>query len=280
MRKNILVIGDLHARYQELRDLATLLKSDKSLPQPEETDIIQLGDLGALFFYSDPLYSGRDETFKKKISNYGFRYFVVRGNHEQRPSCMSSFYPDKWKYFYMDEIKGYVWAENDYPNIIYLDDKPAVYNFNGRKTLTLPGAYSVDKDYRLAKGWFWTAYEQMTEAEQDIARDLVRKYKSFDIILSHTCPIFYEPTDLFLSCIDQNRVDKTMERFLGEIELNVDYKLWLFGHFHATRVYPKYQEKQMIMLFNEKVLDLNHYFKTFDAYGSLLKIEGETWKTI
>ena len=34
---------------------------------------------------------------------------------------------------------------------------------------------------------------------------------SYDLVLSHTCPIIYEPTDLFLFVVDQSTVDKTTE---------------------------------------------------------------------
>ena len=39
-----------------------------------------------------------------------------------------------------------------------------------------------------------------------------------------------------------------MERYLGEIEYKINYKLWLWGHFHDYRVYPRYQNSQCIML--------------------------------
>ena len=66
--------------------------------------------------------------------------------------------------------------------------------------------------------------------------------------MSHTCPLAFEPTDLFLPVVDQSTVDKNMERYLGLIEYKLDYKLWLWGHFHAYRVYPQYQNRQCVML--------------------------------
>lgn len=43
-----------------------------------------------------------------------------------------------------------------------------------------------------------------------------------------------------------------MERYLGEVEYRTEYKLWLFGHFHSYRVYPRYKDRQIIMLSDGK----------------------------
>lgn len=88
-------------------------------------------------------------------------------------------------------------------------------------------------------------------------------------MLSHTCPTIYEPTDLFLPFVNQSTVDKTTERWLGEIEYNLDYKLWMFGHFHSLRVYPKVDNKEKIMIFNDGFFNLYKYFEDFNAYDSL-----------
>jgi 3-oxoacid CoA-transferase subunit A len=74
-----------------------------------------------------------------------------------------------------------------------------------------------------------------------------------DLVLSHTCPIIYEPTDLFLSCIDQSMVDKTMERYLGEIEYKLDYRAWCWGHYHQHREYPSPDGRRRLMLMHEVV---------------------------
>ena len=41
----------------------------------------------------------------------------------------------------------------------------------------------------------------MTEEEMNIGRKLVMENPSVDLVLSHTCPCIYEPTDLFLPFI-------------------------------------------------------------------------------
>ena len=42
-------------------------------------------------------------------------------------------------------------------------------------------------------------------------------------------------------------------------EFNLDYKRWAFGHFHADRLYPWADGRQMLMLFNENVVNLDKF---------------------
>lgn len=80
-------------------------------------------------------------------------------------------------------------------------------------------------------------------------------------MLSHTCPIIFEPTDLFLSVVDQATVDKSMERYLGEIEYKLDYEAWLWGHYHQFRDYPRTDGRKRLMLFNDALIQLNEYIE-------------------
>lgn len=277
---NIFALGDIHGKWQPIRDFYLKNKIEYELDTKENVMIL-LGDSGLNYFFNY-----RDEEVKSKLCKFPFTYFVIRGNHEQRPSiCMDQ----NRSHWHMENFwNNLVYVENKYPNIKYALDGPGIYsmpyisgyregteenNYNDkgkpfyrfRKVLTLPGAYSVDKHYRLANGWSWFEGEQMTEAEMNIARCLIKEHKNIDLVLSHTCPIIYEPTDLFLSCIDQSMVDKTMERFLGEVEYCIDYKLWLWGHYHALRIYPPTNENksQPIMLFNGIALDVADFFANY-----------------
>lgn len=248
------VIGDIHGDVRRIRDFA------KNKPELKENDnvLIILGDVGANFFFNY-----RDDNFKRDLGKYPFTYFCIRGNHEERPSNI--FNTKEWHLENFEQ--GLVYVENKYPYIKYALDYPSVYALNNQwLTLVYPGAYSVDKYHRIENGWSWFKDEQLNEEERklglDLANEIMRCFKGCDIILSHTCPTIYEPTDLFLSEIDQSMIDKTMERYLGEIESKLDYKLYCWGHFHQTRVYPKVDNKQPIMLFDDYILDLNKYMES------------------
>lgn len=239
--------GDIHGNFKAIRSIVERnpeLKNDENL-------LICLGDFGANFFKNH-----RDDGFKKKIGSYPFTYFVIRGNHEERPSNMMKDNPNDWC---LETFLGnIVYVEKKYPYIKYAGDGAGIYSIpfgnDFLKTLVLPGAYSVDKYHRIKNGWSWFPEEQMSENEMAAAERMCELHKNkFDLILSHTCPVQYEPTDLFLSVVDQSMVDKTMERFLGRIERKVDYKYFLWGHYHQDRIYPTGKQ---IMLF-QSILDLD-----------------------
>lgn len=63
-----------------------------------------------------------------------------------------------------------------------------------------------------------------------------------------------------------------MEQYLNEIEHEIDYKKWAFGHYHADRLYPYNSGKQAIMLYNKSVVDLQKYMnmKSTDTLADIL----------
>lgn len=234
MIKNWLVTGDTHG--QVMTRLMNIGTTDYPV---EETALIILGDAGINFYLNKT-----DINLKRNIQNSGFTLYCVRGNHEERPENLG--YIEHW---YDKNVKGYVMYEPDYPNIKYFEDGNA-YEICGKSVLVIGGAYSVDKWYRLNRagitskldkdylnprktGWFpdeqllnW----EMTMIEQE------HFGKHYDVILTHTCPISWEPTDLFLPGLDQSGVDKTMELWLDEVKQKVDWNIWLFGHYHGDQL--------------------------------------------
>ena len=248
-------MGDIHGKVGGIKALF------ESLNFTGNCNVILLGDAGCNFYLGDPKYqSGKaDVNFKKKLSKFPFVYYLVRGNHEQRPSILAEDSED-WQTFFDDAVNGYVLIEKAFPNIRYFLDVPTVYTINGYKTLVMGGAYSVDKFYRLQNSWSWFEEEQMNAGEILLARNLCTLHKNkFDLILTHTCPICFEPTDLFLSAIDQNTVDKTMERFFGELEYKLDYKAWCWGHYHAFRDYPRTDGRKKLMLGMDNAVELEQF---------------------
>lgn len=266
MIQNVYVIGDIHGRFQPIRDFYQ--RNEEKINHTgrfnKENTLILLGDSGINYYLNE-----RDARLKDKLKDYPFTYFVIRGNHEERASNLALKNPEAW---HTEEYwGGQVLVENDFPHIKYASDYLAVYNIpywtgdyiNGEpeikeyKTLTIPGAYSVDKDYRLMMGYAWFPDEQLTEKEKEEGLTILKEngYK-YDLVLSHTCPCLFEPTDLFLPYIDQSIVDKSMERYLGHLEFAIEYNCWMWGHYHAFRDYPRTDGKKKIMLYNE-VVNLN-----------------------
>ena len=182
--------------------------------------------------------------------------------------------PPKWEIQTFFENNVYV--ELKYPFIKYAMDNVQLYNIQGYKTLIIPGAYSVDKYYRLQMGFQWFKDEQLSTEEMEEGFRLATEKCSYgvELILSHTCPSIFEPTDLFLSQIDQSMVDISMERYLGRIEFKIPYKVWAWGHYHQHREYPRKQvcpsltHPRRIMLFHD-VIELNDLMNSKDLVKKL-----------
>lgn len=251
---NIFMMGDIHGNFKDIRRFNLYCK-DNNISDP---CLILLGDSG-LNYYLDE----RDERFKRRVNKYGFPIFVIRGNHDARPSTLPNFHITNF-------FGGPAYQEPEYPNIYYALDKVSIYNILGHKTLVVPGAYSVDKYIRLSQGYSWFEDEQLNEKEIAEAWELIYHNKNhFDMVLSHTCPVQYEPTFLFSPLVDQSLVDKTMERFLGQVDHEIDYKLWCWGHYHDTLIYPNEDGQQRLMLYNKKILCFNKYVKTNNVNDSI-----------
>ena len=284
----VYVMSDIHGKWQYVRDF--ILRNKIKEKFTKEDTLILLGDTGANFFFNH-----RDEEFKEKLEKMPITFFIIRGNHEERPSICMEKNPNEWHtetYF-----RNTVYVENKYPSIKYAMDEPTLYqipyltdysdgtpendyNDEGEpiykyfSTLVIPGAYSVDKYYRLQNGWSWFEHEQLTKEEMDkvwMLVDFLNATGGCDLVLSHTCPCIFEPTDLFHSFVDQAMVDKTMERYLGQIEFALNYKAWLWGHYHEFRDYPRTDNKKKTMLFNNYAINLIDYMLS-DIKDEVIKL--------
>lgn len=267
---NIFVLGDIHGKVSPVENL---YRRNKGLiDSADKNFLILLGDAGLNYYLN-----GRDEKTKKKLSKFPFTYFIIRGNHEERPSICAAKHPDKW---HTEEFWGNtVYVENEFPYIKYALDEVAFYHIPYVKipyylrddneetgdiewedlidvytALIIPGAYSIDKHYRLMNGWPWFENEQLSLEEQTKCLNIIEGKPKVDLILSHTCPSIYEPSDLFLSNIDQNTVDRSMEILLTKVDYTLDYKYWFWGHHHATRVYYDKDTFRIMLTDKESVL--------------------------
>lgn len=226
--------GDVHG---DIRSLLRWLNKCR-IPHQRDQIIVLLGDVGVNYFNDD-----RDQEAKLLLQDSNRTYFCIHGNHERRPENIVTYHADVWH-------DGAVYVEDRYPHIIFAQDGE-VFDLDGLQSLVLGGAYSVDKWLRLQSGYHWFEDEQIPEQRRVEIFDKVRKLSEVDLVLSHTCPFQWRPTDLFMSCLDQSTVDNSMEYWLTEVERNLNYRYWLFGHFHDDR-----QINDKVQMLFKNVIDL------------------------
>ena len=209
----IYITGDTH------RDFGRIERFCARMDTSIEDILIILGDAGINY------YGGkRDRDLKHQLAKLPLTLFSIHGNHEQRPASIHSYHTMLWN-------EGEVYVEDDYPNLLFAVDG-SYYSFDGVQTFTVGGAYSVDKYYRLANGWGWWPPGRLPRQDLHGPRP-VRRSRGHP--LPGATPLRYEPVEVFMSCVDQSRVDKSTEEWLGTIERRLQYKRWYCGHYHTEK---------------------------------------------
>lgn len=196
--------------------------------------MIVLGDAGINYYMNE-----HDKRTKRKLEAIPITFFFIHGNHEQRPQEIASYHKCIWN-------GGEVYIEDEFPSLIFAADA-SCFKLDGKRYVTIGGAYSVDKYYRLMTGEAWWENEQpdaKTKRKFEVMCESLNW--KVDGVLSHTVPLKYEPTEMFLSGVDQSSVDKSTEIWLDSIEERLDYGKWYAGHYHTDKTIDK-----LTLMFND-----------------------------
>lgn len=229
------ITGDTHREFERIEELCNDYGTTK------DDVIIILGDSG-INYYLDHY----DYELKQQLSELECTLFMVHGNHEERPDMIDSYLEKVWN-------GGGVYVEPEFPNLIFAKDGE-IYNINGKKALVIGGAYSIDKYSRISGNSPWFPTEQPDEEIMEyVEKQLELNNWNVDYVFSHTAPLKYEPTDLFLDSIDQDTVDKTTEKWLDTIEERLSYENWYLGHYHCDRIIGR------INILFEDIMELEEY---------------------
>lgn len=219
MFNNVFLTGDTHGSFIKIYEFCEKFNTTK------DDLMIVAGDFGINYFLNN-----KEKKEKYKLNNLPITFLIVRGNHEIRPENISTYKEREWN-------GGVVYVEDDYPDLLFAKDGE-VYNINNHKVLCIGGAYSVDKFYRISTGNKWFCDEQLTKEERDtIFRNVYGR--AFDYVITHTCPLKYVPTEMFIPMVDQSTVDFSMEIWFNEIFGVIDFKRWYCGHYHTDKLDDK-----------------------------------------
>ena len=163
----IFFTGDIHGNVNGVADFI-----NKVHPTMEDV-IVLLGDVGANY------YNGRkDYLMKQWLNDSGTRFLCIHGNHEMRPVNISGYIETEW-------YGGKGWLQPEYPNLVFAKDGE-IYTMNGLRYLVIGGAYSVDKYYRLSRGWSWWPDEQPSPEIKAYALNLVEYNQNIICVLKPT----------------------------------------------------------------------------------------------
>lgn len=175
------ITGDKHRCFDRVREFC------RNLQTKRKDVLVILGDAG-FNYYGDR----RDDALKKSISDLPITLFCIYGNKENRPQNIAT-------YGIRSFCGGRVCYEPECPGILFAIDGE-IYAFEGRKYMVVGGAHSVDKLRCLKEGlpyWQDGMPDEATRrrAEQRLAAEGSRIFG----MMTHTCPIGYLPTKMFVS---------------------------------------------------------------------------------
>lgn len=202
LNDNLLMLaGDTHGNTSHV---ITLLDNAKN---HGASRIFQLGDFGAW----EHTAGGKkffDDVSRHSVSR-GVKVYFLDGNHDNTSLVLE-------KYSGETDDEGFLVVR---PNLFY-SPRGHRWTWHGTRFISLGGAYSVDKDWRVQEerrtrkpGSLWFPEEEMTDEE---FMDIMDADSSpVDIILSHDKPRRSEPgwnRKNFLECIpNQNRLQHALE---------------------------------------------------------------------
>ena len=216
----IYITGDTHGNFQRIKEFCQEQKTTK------DDYLIILGDAGINYFGTP------DNKLKEELTKIPITFLCVYGNHEERPENIKT-------YQEINLFDGIMYQENNYPNLLFFKDSE-IYTILNKKVLVIGGAFSVNKDLMIERGYKWFKDEQPSELiKKQTLNNLQENNYQVDYILSHTCPYKYLPYEMFYVGVNQDKVDQSTEKFLDLIEELTDYHKWYCGHFHTDKVVDK-----------------------------------------
>jgi 3-oxoacid CoA-transferase subunit A len=211
------ITGDTHGDFRKVFAFCDIVGTNV------DDVLVILGDVGLNYFKGR-----RDEELKGLVSELPATLFCLHGNHEIRPENLN-YAKKNWN-------GGTVWWEERFPNILFGIDGE-IYDMFDRKCIVIGGAYSVNKDLLVKEGYGWWPDEQPSdEIKARVEQKLETVDWKVDVVLTHTCPMKYQPREARLDSVDQARVDSSTEIWLDGIEEKSEYKNWFCGHYHVDKL--------------------------------------------
>ena len=240
------ITGDKHRHFNRLIQFCRAQRLER------QDVIVILGD-ACVNYYGDD----RDGALKRRLARLPVTLFFVQGNKENRPQNIAT-------YGIRSFGGGTVYYEPQYPNLFFAKDGE-LYDLGGKEFLVIGGAHSVDKLRCLGEGLPFFADEEPDEATKARVEERLaaRGWRVFGF-LTHTCPVSYLPTEMFMSVRQATSantelsvegsgedtqdteedfypldVDRTTEEWLETIRQRTDFSLWYCGHYHVDKALGK-----------------------------------------
>ena len=207
-KRDLVLCGDIHG------DLRKLVWTAISRFEMKNTDILVLGDFGVGF---DNKIFADYENVGPKLEAANITIYTIRGNHDD-PSWFDGTHD-------FDRIKFL----KDY-EIIKLGDNLDILPIGGANSVDIADRLKENKKLEKKKRKCWW------EGEDIERRNLKTIPKRVDLIVSHECPLLFEPMPTRINDCPLWQYDKILSsrEYLKDIALNVNTNYWFYGHYHKS----------------------------------------------
>ena len=206
----IYVTGDTHGNFRRFQmeyfpEQAKMTKDDT---------VIIAGDFGGVWFGDS-----RDDETLNWLENLPFTVAFVDGNHENFDAL--TVYPtEEWHGGKIQRIR---------PHVLYLM-RGQVYELEGYLFFTMGGAKSHDTVHRIEHVSWWQQELPSDEEYDEALQNLEKCNWQVDYIITHCAP-----TSIARKESRYNEADRLTD-FLQEVQERIDFRYWLFGHYHDNRM--------------------------------------------
>jgi len=247
----IMVLGDLHGNVIESVGMV------RKAHNHGISHIMQLGDFGIFPAFND------------------FVEFLDKTNHQLRLANANMYFLDG-----NHDNLDYLWALMKFQpltdrqmlrlrsNIIYTP-RGCQWTWDGKRFMTVGGAVSIDKEYRLHKekqngpGTLWFPNEQLSDDQLDsITRHFVAgKAKPVDYMFTHDCPT----NAPFRERLKPDADSQIHRQRMDELGKRVKPRYWFHGHMHT-----KYDDYPFPNVYEPttRVFGLEADFDAMRGYGT------------
>lgn len=233
----IYVTGDCHQNFRKFN--TKIFPEQKEMTK--EDYVIICGDFGGV--WNKEVENKEEKHLLDWLEEKPFTTLFVDGNHENFDRLYS--YPvELWHGGKVHKIR---------PSVIHLM-RGQIYEIDGKSFFTFGGASShdiesgildpEDSDFKEKKKWLdrewrsyrvnhitWWAQELPSEEEMQEGRaNLAAHDNQVDFIVTHCCATSTQ------MLIDAQKLKPDIETdYLEEIKRTIQFKKWLFGHYHDNR---------------------------------------------
>lgn len=219
----IFFTGDVHGSIdiEKIKNFA----SYKGAQLNKSDVLIVAGDMGILW---DAQETKRERTLIEWYNSLPFTVAFVDGNHENHDRLEKLWTATKW-----GADVGVVSF-----SLFHLR-RGRVYEIDGKKIFTFGGGFSIDKANRQEYiSWWRQELPSMKEMRLGSTWLQERTDGNIDYVVTHTGPreVVKRITNSFAMKFKDAEEEYEMQEFLQDVAHNINFKLWVFGHFHFETI--------------------------------------------